>query len=601
MKKLLLTLWALVACSTAVWAQEKADSPRTDRCGSPFDEAKLAKYNPAQYQRWRQLEQQVQAYRSNRPAPDPTGPTSIDPGATVTIPVVVHVVYNNATQNISAAQIQSQIDVLNQDYRRLNADRTNTPSQFSGVAADINIEFKLACVDPQGNPTSGIIRTSTSATGFAVAYNADMSINETATGVKYTPGAAPWPSNQYLNVWTCNFTDQTLGYATFPWQQSPVDGIVLAYNATGTTGTLQPRFNKGRTATHEIGHWLNVFHIWGDANCGNDQVADTPTQQTANFNCPAFPHVTCSNQGDMSMNYMDYTDDACMNLFTSGQRDRMRALFSTGGARESFISNKIQQQSAYLCGSGPYTFSVAANQGAAITYTWSVTGALQLSSGQGTNQITCTQNGTGPATISVSAKGYCDSKTVQVGQENASGTFATGTTYGCSGTPMQSVQFIPGGQQVAICVNQPYNFTFTSNTSNTPAVPVTKTGNQTAYFYFPGASVQIIATATNAPCGAVGSFIFVAPFSFTLAPNPVASELTVTAAAPALAATPDQPTPSTPAFEAELYDSFGRKLRTQKSGQGKAVLNVRELPNGLYTLRVGHGKGAYSEHVQIVH
>ncbi len=448
MRNFLLGPFFLLFFSATVWAQKPIVSSVTDRCGSVFDEAKVRRNSPSNYQRWLALEQQVKDYQRTRTQTGGNSPGQrvTDPAVTVTIPVVVRVLFNTPNQNISDAQIQSQIAVLNEDYRRLNADRARTPAQFLGLASDVNIEFKLACIDPAGNPTTGIIRVSTTRTGFDVIPAADGTVDDVASGIKYVPGAAPWPSDRYLNIWTCNFNDtRNLGYATFPWQQSPVDGIVLAYNATGRTGTLQARFNKGRTATHEVGHWLNLFHIWGDdagACTGTDEVADTPNQANSNSGCPGFPIVTCSNQGDMSMNYMDYTDDACMNLFTNGQKDRMRTLFAAGGFRESFISAKIQEQLSQVC-SGPVTFSVVANQGAAVTYNWTVTGALQLASGQGSNRITCNQNGTGTATITVSANGYCDSKTIQVGP------LSTTDIIG-----MDPSNYFSAGQTITLSVNE---------------------------------------------------------------------------------------------------------------------------------------------------
>lgn len=240
----------------------------------------------------------------------------------VTIPVVVHVVYNTTTQNISTAQIQSQITVLNEDFRRLNADKANTPSAFTGVAADAQIEFCLATTDPNGATTTGITRTQTSFSSFS--DNDDVKF--TANG-----GHDAWNTSKYLNLWVCNLSGGLLGYAQFPGGAANTDGVVILFSAFGNTGTLQAPYNKGRTATHEIGHWLNLQHIWGDATCGNDNVADTPTQEQDNGGCPTFPHVTCNNgtNGDMFMNYMDYTDDACMNLFTVGQSTRMTAAINT--------------------------------------------------------------------------------------------------------------------------------------------------------------------------------------------------------------------------------------------------------------------------------
>lgn len=240
----------------------------------------------------------------------------------VTIPVVMHIVYNTASQNISDAQINSQIAILNEDFRKLNADVALVPSVFSGLAADCEIQFCLAQRDPAGNATNGIVRKSTTVSSFSSNDN----IKRNANG-----GDDAWDASKYLNIWVGNLSGGLLGYAQFPGGAAATDGVVILYTACGNTGVAAAPFNKGRTATHEIGHWLNLRHIWGDATCGNDQVADTPTQQTSNFGCPNFPHVTCSNgpNGDMWMNYMDYTDDACMYMFSAGQKSRMLASLNT--------------------------------------------------------------------------------------------------------------------------------------------------------------------------------------------------------------------------------------------------------------------------------
>ncbi len=257
------------------------------------------------------------------------------------IPVVVHVLYNTTTQNISDAQIQSQIAVLNADYQKLNTDISLVPSVFSSLTTDCQIQFCLAQRDPNGAATTGIIRKSTTMTS----YSAD---NDNA---KYTStgGDNAWPATSYLNLWvvpqiTSGGQPGILGYAQFPGGTAATDGVVIGYNYFGNTGTVSSPYNKGRTATHEVGHWLNLYHIWGDdggACTGTDNVGDTPNQGSENYGCPTFPHVTCSNgpNGDMFMNYMDYTDDACMYMFSAGQKTRMHSVLTTGGARASLASS----------------------------------------------------------------------------------------------------------------------------------------------------------------------------------------------------------------------------------------------------------------------
>ncbi len=242
------------------------------------------------------------------------------PGITV-IPVVVHVVFNSAAENISDEQIHSQITVLNQDFRSTNPDASNTPSVFQPLVADARIEFELATTDPSGNPTTGITRTETTVTAFGD----DDGVKSASTG-----GADAWPRDKYLNMWVCSLTGGLLGYAQFPGGPEATDGVVIRHSAFGNTGTAAAPFDLGRTTTHEIGHWLNLRHIWGDDGngCnGDDFVADTPNQASENTGMPSFPHVSCDNDpnGDLFMNYMDYTDDAGMFMFTHGQVTRMHA------------------------------------------------------------------------------------------------------------------------------------------------------------------------------------------------------------------------------------------------------------------------------------
>jgi pregnancy-associated plasma protein-A/putative peptidoglycan binding protein len=238
-----------------------------------------------------------------------------------TVPVVVHVVYKAAAQNISDAQIKSQIDVLNEDFRKMNADATSVPPVFQPLHADTNIQFKLATKDIFGNNTTGITRTKTNKTSFGI----NDTVKASATG-----GADAWPARRFLNIWVCNLGGGLLGYAQFPGGPAKTDGVVILYRAFGNTGTATDPYDLGRTTTHEVGHWLNLFHIWGDddSGCkGSDYCPDTPNQGSENYGKPTFPHISCKNgpNGDMFMNYMDYVDDDAMMMFTDGQATRMNA------------------------------------------------------------------------------------------------------------------------------------------------------------------------------------------------------------------------------------------------------------------------------------
>jgi hypothetical protein len=238
----------------------------------------------------------------------------------ITIQVVVHVVAKTDEENISDEQIESQIEVLNQDYRGTNADRSKVPDVWAGLAADPNLQFALATKDPKGKPTNGITRMQTTRDSFGTGD----SVKTKAGG-----GTPPWATDRYLNLWVCNLGEGLLGYAQFPGGPARTDGVVILYTAFGTKGAAADPFNLGRTATHEVGHYLNLRHIWGDSNdcSGSDQVSDTPRAQLPNYGKPDFPHISCNNgpNGDMFMDYMDYVDDAAMFMFTQGQAARMNA------------------------------------------------------------------------------------------------------------------------------------------------------------------------------------------------------------------------------------------------------------------------------------
>lgn len=237
----------------------------------------------------------------------------------IEIPVVVNVLYKTAAENISLAQIQSQIDVLNEDFNAANADFNNTPALFSGVAANVEISFVLETVN----------RKATTKTSWGTRD----AMKKTKQG-----GLDPTSPTTKLNMWACTIGGGILGYAQFPGGSTATDGVVVDSKYFGLSGTGAYPYNLGRTATHEVGHWMNLRHIWGDATCGSDLVSDTPTHNTANYGVPAYPHYsTCTGTPvEMTMNYMDYTDDRGMYMFSNGQKSRISALFVTGGARAGF-------------------------------------------------------------------------------------------------------------------------------------------------------------------------------------------------------------------------------------------------------------------------
>ena len=303
-------------------------------CGTMHYLQQQINENPSLLQKMNDNEVYLQNYIQNSPENNSS--------TIITIPVVVHVVYYNSNENISDLQIQSQIDILNNDFRRLNSDAVNTPAAFQPVAADTEIEFCLASEDPNGNSTNGITRTQTSQSSFS-----------TNNGVKYSSsgGIDAWNTSDYLNIWVCDLSGGLLGYAQFPGGTSSSDGVVCDYAYFGNIGTATAPYDQGRTLTHEVGHWLNLRHIWGDQNCGDDFCNDTPEHSGSNYGCPNYPSTSsCSgngNYGDMFMNYMDYTNDACMNLFTQDQKTRMIA--SINSFRSDLLTSNGCTNADYGC------------------------------------------------------------------------------------------------------------------------------------------------------------------------------------------------------------------------------------------------------------
>ena len=282
----------------------KQSPPKRRQCGTMAVHNRLLE----RYPNFRRRQGEIENATARRMAAGP----ELRVGTT-TIPVVVHVVYRASSENISTSQIKSQIAVLNKDFAAKNTDRSKVPSVWKGLVAEARVQFALAKKDPKGKATSGITRTATT----AMSFTDDDSVKSATTG-----GVDAWPTDKYLNIWVCSLGGGLLGYAQFPGGPAATDGVVILNTAFGTTGTAAKPFNLGRTSTHEIGHWLNLHHIWGDGSihsCSDsDFVNDTPNQEGPNFGKPKFPHLTCGNgpNGDMFMNYMDYVDDDSMFMFT---------------------------------------------------------------------------------------------------------------------------------------------------------------------------------------------------------------------------------------------------------------------------------------------
>jgi hypothetical protein len=256
----------------------------------------------------------------------------------INIPIVFHVLWNTVAENISDARILDQVKKLNEDYNRLNADTVNTRTVFKGIAKGARFNFYLVNRDPNGMPTNGINRVNTYKTGFS---GSGFTMKTSASG-----GADPWPNDRYCNIWVCDFIDGgLLGFATLPTGGAigSTDGIVLETATVGGTTVASTGGFIGRTLTHEMGHWLGLFHVWGNSETGagdgtggfcndDDNIDDTPVQDCNYWGCPTGLLNTCTpdlllDKPDNYENYMDYVDDVCMNMFSAGQAKKMYYTF----------------------------------------------------------------------------------------------------------------------------------------------------------------------------------------------------------------------------------------------------------------------------------
>lgn len=280
------------------------------------------------------------------------------------IPVIVHVIHNNENvnslsattgNNLNAAQIVDQINILNKDYNGTNADTNLIPTVFKPLKGKFQVNFCLAVVNPTGGVLAepGIDRINRIAKGWTATPYSQTYIDATVK-----PNSI-WDPNRYFNIWVCPLSGGLLGYATFPnpgtsgvqgltgsFGSTTTDGVVILNTSFGSIGTAQSgAYNKGRTATHEIGHWMGLRHIWGDGTCATDYCNDTPPAQTSNYGCPSFPYKlgTCSGNttGEMTMNYMDYTNDACMYMFTADQKVRAQLILSNATMRAALITSTV--------------------------------------------------------------------------------------------------------------------------------------------------------------------------------------------------------------------------------------------------------------------
>lgn len=315
MKKSIVLFLLVCWCFPSLYAQFKYE-----KCGSDLLLEKQLETHPEQAIKRQQIEQFTREWIENEAF-------NAETRDVVTIPVVVHVLWNNEVENISTLQILSQIGILNEDFRMLNDNVDQIPLEFKDLAADVEIEFCLASVDPSGNPTDGIVRKQTDINCIGD-FNTQTDFGTPRLFYSDLGGSDTWDPASYLNIWVAPTCNAFLGFGFYPGQ-SPnpeEDGIVVDTRYFGNVCNDGRQHHLGRTATHEVGHYFNLNHIWGKNGCGteDDGVDDTPPQDNFNTGCPSHPSPSCEGN-DLFMNFMDYSDDACISMFTKGQKSRMLA------------------------------------------------------------------------------------------------------------------------------------------------------------------------------------------------------------------------------------------------------------------------------------
>lgn len=336
------------------------------------------------------------------------------------IPIVFHVFHNGGPENISKQRILEQVEILNKDFQRLNSDTNETNPIYKSIAANCDIEFRLAKIDPNGNCTDGIVRVKTDLT-----YNADDNIK----------ALSRWPNNKYFNVWVVETISTTqvggvvLGRSQFPGGSNATDGVLLKATVTGNTSAYN---NYGRTLTHEIGHSLNLRHIWGDATCGNDFVADTPPHNDANSGCPKNKVSTCvsGNVIEQVENYMDYTDGNCQNMFSLGQKTRMDAVWNSTqngrnnlyassnliatGTNDGYVANACAPVAEFyrkqeICSGTSAVFSDASYNADVIAWEWTFEGGVPSTSTAANPLVSYPNAGIYDVKLKVTSAGGVDS------------------------------------------------------------------------------------------------------------------------------------------------------------------------------------------------
>jgi hypothetical protein len=582
-------------------------------CGSNFDLKKLKQTNPKSYQEYLRLEKIISDYRQRMTA-NPNA-RLIDENGLITIPLVFHVIHRGEAvgtgTNIPDARIIDQVAVLNECFTQTNGDQGMIEMVFRDLAGNPNIRFALACRNPNGGVTNGIVRRQSMDDFFANSDNI-----KTAPSTNHG-GDNPWPTDRYLNIWVAPNLDPTapgnlFGYCPFPndYSSNPNgDGVVVRFDVIGRNATNFAGRREGRTLVHEIGHWLDLIHLFDNGCSNNDGCNDTPPQSTRtpeNVVCPiTFPRNAniCTNtpNGAMYDNFMDGTNENCgRRMFTRDQVIRMRAMFQPGGIRRSFIDNYFKLvHSGYRTCVEEFDFVASPFCEAAGNINWSITGPASLGFSTGfSTYVNPWQNANGTATLTASWNNFTTDLTIPVGYGAESSSYTP--NYPSSGYVPLTVnqvhstsynKFTYGQVSFTGATGQAQNWRFLTNSSSSTTISGGNSNSFWIRFTQPGAFATIRADIPTL-CGLrTVDYSFTSNLSggyqYRLSPNPATNNITINASNVSI--DPNARVEDTPEFEIQIFSRYSQLMKTMKypKGSTEIQMDVSNLPsNQLYTARI---------------
>jgi hypothetical protein len=576
-------------------------------CGSRFDLKKLRQTDPAAYQEHLRLEKIISDYRQRITA-NPNA-RLIDNNGIITVPIVFHVIHKGEAvglgTNISDARLIDQVAVLNECFSQSN-DQSLIQPFFKDFAGNPNIRFQLACYDPNGAGTNGIVRKQTS--NPIPIFTVD-SKNAHYSG---SGGDDAWATDRYLNIWiTPNLRDNdgiVFGYSQLPGKfiTSPnTDGVVLLFDVVGRNATNAIGKTEGKTLVHEVGHWLDLIHPF-DGGCANDdKCADTPPQSYPTYGCPlVYPYFPpnrpiCPNtsNGVMYDNFMDYTNDDCgLRMFTRDQVIRMRGVFQPGGTRSSFIDNYFKVAKAYqTCTEGLFFVKTPFCEVSSNT-NWSITGPATIAPAYFSNILRTVYpdpTGNGTAVLSASWNNFVSDIAITVGYGTESSTYTTYDNYSY-GSPVLTLR---NGGFYSAKTNTYGTLSFTGANgtaknwrifSQSGQAYLNGYGNNFSLSVYPNSNVTIRADIPT-PCGdrMVQYTFYRSGYQYALSPNPASNNITITALN--VSADPNARTTSDmPEYEVQIFTRYNQLMKKMKCTKGSKdiTIDVSNLPsNQLYTVQ----------------